>query len=381
MTSRTVDCNIKLKIGDTDTIWECTNPGDIERDYEKCGAEKTASAREQELSDYLAWGMRHDTKIATGFVTPETIAADTAYQNYKKAKAQEKTAGALDRTPGAPERDFESLRAHALKECEYWRKVAEEHRMAHDENRGIALTSMHKLAEIFRRADRPNWTTFEGEVLAVHGKEASAFLDAIWDTGRLGSVRCSRAPGAIKVAYVNDGTELHKLFSIFKVASEIAAEEKVQETQYRERYQSDRAAVLGATKEAMMGAMMGSPMLMAAQLAGTYDQALQPPAPAKATINPNVGLESELQKARLQAVVRDMMANDEVISAHSANDPAKVVKIVEQLSQVHPKILDMPSVLQSGVRKALELGTIEPFELKQLQSLGDPTSPAPQPQA
>jgi hypothetical protein len=119
-------------------------------------------------------------------------------------------------------------------------------------------------------------------------------------------------------------------------------------------------------------------MFLAASLSGAFDNTIPQPPPSKANINPNVGLESELNKARLQTAVKDMMTDDDVISQHASQDPAKVMKIVEQLAQVHPKILDMPSVLQSGVRKALELGSIEPFELKQLQSLGSPNSPSPQ---
>ena len=336
---------------------------------------KVGGAREQELSDYLAWGMQHSSRFPTGMVTPEVIATDPAFQSYKNAKAT-KTAGARD---DAPQRDLDSLKIQALRECEHWKKVASEHALAAQEHRLMASNAMHKIATAFRHVDRPDWTRFEGEVLAVHGKEASEYLEAIWAIGGLGSVRCTRAEGPVKVAYVDDRTELHKLFRVFKLACEITSEFKANEKEALERYESDRRDVLEHMKVGMMMTGM-NPMFMAAQLAGTFDGTLPQPSPSKADINPNVGMESELNKARLQAVVRDMMTSDDVIAQHAGQDPAKVVKIVEQLAQVHPKILDMPSVLQSGVRKALELGSIEPFELKQLQSLGEPTSPAPKPQ-
>jgi hypothetical protein len=273
---------------------------------------------------------------------------------------------------------MDSKKIQALRDCEHWKKLASEHALAAQENRRIASNAMHKLAEAFRRVDRPDWSRFEGEVLALHGKEAGAYLEAVWDTGRLGAVRCARAEGPVKVAYIDDKTDLHKLFQIFKVACEITAEFKAAEKEALDSYESDRRDVLTHMKVGMTSMATGAtPMFLAAQLSGALDNVIQTPPPQTVDLNPGVGMESELNKARLQAVVRSMMENDSVIAQHAGQDPAGVVKIVEELSRVHPKILDMPSVLQSGVRKALEIGTIEPFELKQLQSLGEPKAPAP----
>lgn len=279
--------------------------------------------------------------------------------------------------PGTPiPRDFDSLQTAALKKCGHWQKVAQEARLDQEKHRTMALEAMHKIASVFRMARRPDWTRFEGEVLAVHGDPAKPYLDSIFDAGSLGSVKCARAKEALQVPYVDTDTDLHKLFEIFKVASEISNERKAEKLAAEKQYAEDRAEIL------KLGAFSGNVADFAAigdfanKYLGGMDAQDPPKPPGRAELNPNVGLEAELQKARLQAIIRDMMTEDDVIAQHAGEKPQRVMQAIEEVSSLNPKILEMPSVLQAGVRKHLEMGQMDPFEMKAFQVLGNPKAVA-----
>lgn len=282
-------------------------------------------------------------------------------------------------TPGTPiPRDFDSLQAAALKKCGHWQKVAQEARLEQEEHKTLALDAMHKIASVFRMARRPDWTQFEGEVLAVHGADAKVYLDSIYDTGSLGSVKCARAKEALQVSYIDTDTELHKLFEVFKIASEISNERKAEKIAAEAQYTADRAEIL------KLGAFSGNVADFAAlgdftkKFMGGMDAQDPPKPPGRTELNPNVGLEAELQKARLQAIIRDMMTEDEVIAQHAGEQPQRVMQAIEEVSSLNPRILEMPSVLQAGVRKHLEMGQMDPFEMKAYQVLGNPSATAQQ---
>jgi len=269
-------------------------------------------------------------------------------------------------------RDFDSLQAVALKKCGHWQKVAKEAQLEQEKHKSLALDAMHKIASVFRMATRPDWSQFESEVLAVHGDSAKPYLDSVFDTGSLGSVKCARAKEASKAPYIDTNSDLHKLFEIFKVASELSNEFKAQKVANETRYAEDRAEIL------KLGAFSGNVADFAAigdfanQFMGGMDAQDPPKPPGRAELSPNVGLESELQKARLQAIIRDMMTEDDVIAQHAGENPYRVMQALEEVSSLNPKLLEMPTVLQAGVRKHLEMGQMDPFEMKAYQTLGNP---------
>lgn len=309
--------------------WTCTDPGQIRRYFD---SEKKASV------------------------------------NYHVEESNE-----LFLAPGTPiPRDFDSLQSAALKKCGHWQKVAQEARLDQEKHKSLALDAMHKIASTFRMARRPDWTQFEGEVLAVHGADAKPYLDSVFNAGSLGSVKCSRAQEPSKAPYVDTNTDLHKLFEIFKVASEISNERKAEKIAAEAQFAADRAEIL------KLGAFSGNVADYAAigdfanKFLGGMDAQDPPKPPGRIDLNPNVGLESELQKARLQAIIRDMMTEDDVIAQHAGENPQRVMQAIEEISSLSPKLLEMPSVLQAGVRKHLEMGQIDPFEMKAFQTLGNP---------
>lgn len=69
--------------------------------------------------------------------------------------------------------------------------------------------------------------------------------------------------------------------------------------------------------------------------------------------------EAELQKIRVQAMLQDMLSNDEVISAH---DPDEVLRHYNDLAQAMPTVAVQPAIIRPLLRKRLTQGGAEPFE-------------------
>lgn len=323
----------------------------------KCASENVRlRERDQKIANYLCWAMDVTSRFPNGFVTPEAVDADPAYQAHIRAKAKT-----------AVERPMASLVNAGLKNVGAWKKIAAEAREEYERYRIITNESVAKIAAAFREVGRPNWTRYEEEVLALHGEDAKPILDEIFATGALGSVKCARAAGPLIDGYIDDTTDLHKHFQVIKSAAELAVGFKQDQAAAEASYERDLKSVI---KAASFVIPVGNPLGAAMGLAGQLDQQIPQPSPSKPQMDPNVGIESELGKARLQTVVREMMTSDPTISAHAATDPSRIMDIIQDLSRLQPKILEMPSVLSAGVRKALEMGHVEPFEQQQLQDLG-----------
>lgn len=76
--------------------------------------------------------------------------------------------------------------------------------------------------------------------------------------------------------------------------------------------------------------------------------------------------EMKLQQIRTQALLQDLMANDEHIAEH---DPAEVTEAFNELQRLAPRALAEPSMVRAALRKRLAQGQVDTHELKQLSEL------------
>jgi hypothetical protein len=332
---------------------------------------------EKKLAAYTAWRLKQDMPAGGGFMSLNLVSADRdiEYQRYLSESLSEK--GASYKDPTALEVPHEIYLDHALKAVEHWKTAAARLASESSEYLKIAEDTISNLAGIFTAAGRPDWHQFEADALALHGSDIKPYLDVVYARGSLGSLKCARAsepsPG-----FINEAREELTMLEVIKVAADILVELKARENEAIQNYTTDRQAILaGAPKLAGVSLNVGNPMGLALGLAQHFDAQIPEAKPSTANLDPGVGIESELSKAKLQAAVKDLMENDPVIAKHSKTDPGNVLSIIEELSKLHPNITTMPAVMQSGVRKALELGSMEPFEMKQLQSIGNPKTEPP----
>jgi len=75
------------------------------------------------------------------------------------------------------------------------------------------------------------------------------------------------------------------------------------------------------------------------------------------------GHQLELQRIRSEAMLNDLMANDDVIAGH---DPADVVGAYNEFAQMFPRAANQGGLVRSVLRKWLTHGSMEPFELAEL---------------
>jgi hypothetical protein len=227
----------------------------------------------------------------------------------------------------------------------------------------VLCDKLGALGDLFRSVDSPNWNRFEGECLAVHGDQAKPVLDAVFTGSQLGSLKHARTIDPVLASWINTSTAPHVLVKAAIDAMAAAVDAGAREIGYRDRYDEAMTTVKAA------GLSMMSPELDQLQKSITSPVSVEGPKPSEFQLNPDVGLESSLSKAQLQVALRDMMTDDDVISAHAAEDPQSIIQAVETLAKTSPQILKNPGLLQTVLRRHLELGTTEPHEHKQIQDI------------
>lgn len=89
--------------------------------------------------------------------------------------------------------------------------------------------------------------------------------------------------------------------------------------------------------------------------------------------------EAEMRSIKVQAMLNDLMANDDVISQA---DPQEVMEHFNELSQMAPRAVEQPMMVRAQLRKRLQQGSADPYEadllLKAENSLRQRESAAPQ---
>lgn len=73
--------------------------------------------------------------------------------------------------------------------------------------------------------------------------------------------------------------------------------------------------------------------------------------------------EARLRAIRAQAVLHDMLANDEYISSE---DPHKVTRLYNEIIKLSPRAADQPMLMRALVRRYLAQGQVDPHDVDQL---------------
>lgn len=73
--------------------------------------------------------------------------------------------------------------------------------------------------------------------------------------------------------------------------------------------------------------------------------------------------EADLRNIRTQAMLQDLMNNDPVISGYNADE---VMGGFNEISELSPRSTDQRMIMQSLLRKRLQQGTLDPFEIDQV---------------
>lgn len=278
----------------------------------------------------------------------------------------------------APERELDHDRRYklAFRSLGHMQKSAQDHRGEGERFRVVFEGAIQKLAGVFRQAERPDWAKFEAEAQALYKEAAAPFLDAVYAEGRLGSIKLAR-DGAKPPVYVNANTEIHKLLKIAMYSADLAAEEFATSQKIASELAEAHAELVSMAKYACeknafdpvtgMMAWKGMQSMM-----DTHMDDMIPKEKPSADFSQDVGIESELSKAKLQDTLRDMMTGDDVVAQHAKENPQQVTQAMQELTRMSPEIAQNPMLLRGALRRQLEMGQLEPFELKQIQDVAKP---------
>lgn len=77
-------------------------------------------------------------------------------------------------------------------------------------------------------------------------------------------------------------------------------------------------------------------------------------------------VEADLRKAKVQSMLTDYLANDNVISGY---DPQEVLSAYNELSQISPRASDNPGIMRAMLRQRLAQGQLAPFDVEQLTGI------------
>jgi hypothetical protein len=76
--------------------------------------------------------------------------------------------------------------------------------------------------------------------------------------------------------------------------------------------------------------------------------------------------EQRLRQIHSEAMLNDLLANDEVISGH---EPHEVIRAFNELSQLSPRLSNQPMAVRALLRRHLSQGQVDPFELDMISGI------------
>jgi len=280
-------------------------------------------------------------------------------------------------------RDFARDLRQAFRKVGGYQTKAREFRKQAEEYKFILERTLQELGSSFKRAAHAtNWYEFRKEAAVVGGVLAEQLADIVEHqhglAQRYSRHKLSTAEDWEPDSVIDDTTHEHKLMKVAATAARLCSHFGVQAQRWFQKHASTWEALvcLGKTrssreKSADVGSSLG---LLALQ--NQMNQATQAvldrrktPVITDADLGGDLDISSELQKTRMGIALRDMMEEDEVIAQHAAENPSAVTEAMDQLINVSPELANMPIALRSALRRQLEMGTTEPFELSQLREL------------
>ncbi len=235
------------------------------------------------------------------------------------------------------------------------------------------------LGDYFKRAAdaRDSFHTVERNVELLFGKTGAAVMTYVRERNRLNEKSLSREkPAAFNkvniehqpYSYVVKIAQLGRQLIAARADAKLAAAEVAVTRPFRSADAAD-PIINNGNAERPAGLKQGS---FLTDLAGKGFGAMGGAIGGKLAPKPTSSLledawldledprhENALRQNDAQAMLTDLMANDEVISGYP---PEEVFKHYNEISQLHPHAANSPILMRPQLRKALASGGLEPFE-------------------
>lgn len=307
----------------------------------------------------------------TDEVSPEYREAPTWYGNVimKRAASRVKTAAAVTYVPEArplnTEPDSELNRAiHRL----------ERRKLAMDESRRVATnaevafsTTLDELEQYFRKAGSLSISDVRENVELLYGKPGLAVLDSVGDrtpmlkkasTARLHAVHEDQSPYKEVIAGVRHAVEYGVAWTQHLRAHKQAWAESLEDM---EPFNTKTAApTKGLSQGVGQGLAFG---LVHKALGEPYEE--DDPVARQVSRIATPDHEQALRDIETKALFHELLHSDPVISGH---DPHHVASLYNRVSRTAPTVARHPLSAIPVMRKSLEQGSLDPFDVQQIVS-------------
>lgn len=218
--------------------------------------------------------------------------------------------------------------------------------------RRAAGESIDKLAYYFREI--PHLPFEHVEKLAVGAwPEAKPVMDLAWK--QVQHFRGEKRASVIRRVSEPDGRpfdlirEALKAPARFKEAKALAAAVREELSTFKDRLFAMEDALMGKKADALSATRA---------LLGIGAESPESPAPKKDPL-----YEAELAGIRAQSSLHDLLTSDDVISRHP---PVEVIRQYNQLAESNPGIAASPLALRAALRKLLEAGGLDEYDVSSL---------------
>lgn len=249
--------------------------------------------------------------------------------------------------------------------------------------------TFHELTQYFRRPDATPIPTVREQVLLLHGEKAAQLIDTIVQVTPSLMKLAQHKQAVLRNQLQDVDGEAYGLVSEFldrldtykqlKVAHETVVKTATERSEALLRPFVQRPGSViedppSSTKQAD-GGLTGwlAPIALTKQILGGSASQMQQPAPAgpankiyeKLT---DPGHEQDLRNIRSQAMLSGLLANDPIISSY---DPNEAITAFNEISEMSPRAADKQLLMQTLLRKRLQQGALDPFEVDQMLSMED----------
>lgn len=285
--------------------------------------------------------------IRESLVKPENLIAKMA----KQASLQ------ID---NAPTPVAEPRRPDPMKELDRASYIAKQAKQRKGEA-GVVLTDrMQKAAAAVRASfSKMAFATLEGALHMRYGTELGASLCDLLYTAANGAACKQARAEQIRPVAVNTFLEpFDSIDAFYQATTDFTA--AAREYDEADKVAVEKRAAFDLTQKTVGGLFGGLSSLNESpaykkELAKAYQKVENP------------DHRDELNSIRVKALLSDLMGNDEVISTY---DPEEVMDRYNELSKLSPQVAQQPMLVRPILRRALQHGTVDPFEVNQYVSTG-----------
>lgn len=315
--------------------------------------------------------LKRESEVDPSYGRPPEFLEKRARQEFR---SQAPSFAAVPVEP-APPLDYGRASKKALDERDRLRREVDDARLKAEILKRDLEASIDKLALDLRTSGAPNFQEVRENSILLFGKAASLLFDDLEE--RHSAFRKQAAP-VDKISQVDHNKPPYsQVAGILKAAKEFLEAkrdfEKMSESVARREvellspFDAARSGVLGAafsTKRSsfaggLLGTLAGTTMgrEIGSQIGGKDLDKL------RASMTGRLGdpqHEQALNNIQTEAMLNDLMANDEVISTH---DPNEILSHFNELSQLAPRASAQSGLARAILRKRLQQGALDPYEV------------------